>query len=161
VVDLNPVDRLDLATELMSEAEGKAIVFVPYRHLCDMLMERLGLPRKAMRMVNGSTSDKARDIIFQDFQDPNSPVRYLVAHPKCMAHGLNLTAASVIVWYAPLMSHDVTAQANERITRAGQEREQVIYRLAGSPAERRIYATLDRRGSLQDTVLDLFEKQFQ
>jgi SNF2 family DNA or RNA helicase len=161
VVDLNPADRLDLTSTLMQEADGKAIVFVPYRHLCDMLRDRLNLPTRQIRVVNGSTNDHDRNNIFQDFQDPNSGVRYLIAHPACMAHGLNLTAANVIVWYAPLMSHMITEQANARITRAGQEREQIIYQLSASAAENKLYHTLEQRGSLQNAVLKLFETQFQ
>lgn len=160
VVDLEATDRIDLCAELMAEAEGKAIVFVPYLHLCKILSAKLSFPPGQLRVVNGSTPDRERNVIFTDFQDKNSPIRYLVAHPKCMAHGLNLTQANVIIWYAPYTSHEVTNQANDRITRAGQEREQIIYRLTSSAAENRIYRTLDSRGSLQDTILDLFEQKF-
>ena len=158
VVDLQAQERIELAAELMAEAEGKAIVFVPYRHLCDILEKQLGLP--GIRIVHGDVEDRERNAIFGDFQDPNSPVRYLVAHPKCMAHGLNLTQASSIVWYAPYPSNDVTAQANARITRAGQEREQLIYRLTASAAENKIYAMLDKRCTMQEAILDLFERKF-
>jgi hypothetical protein len=158
VVDLKAEDRIDTTRELMTEAEGKAIVFVPYIHLCDMLPKALGLP--GIRMVNGSTPDKDRDSIFTLFQDARSPVRYLVAHPRCMAHGLNLTKANVIIWYAPYPSNEIYNQANDRIIRAGQEREQLIYRLSSSAAENKVYRTLDNRGSMQDTLLELFVSKF-
>jgi SNF2 family DNA or RNA helicase len=158
VIDLQADYRIDLTRELITEAEGKAIVFVPYIHLCELLPQALGLP--GIRVVHGSTPDRERNVIFTDFQDKNSPIKCLVAHPKCMAHGLNLTQANIIIWYAPTTSHETFDQANARIARAGQEREQIIYRLTSSAAENKIYKTLDNRGSMQEAVLDLFEQKF-
>jgi SNF2 family DNA or RNA helicase len=71
-----------------------------------------------------------------------------------------LTQANIIIWYAPTTSHETFDQANARIARAGQEREQIIYRLTSSAAENKIYKTLDNRGSMQEAVLDLFEQKF-
>lgn len=161
VIDLHAKNRLDTTREIMDSAEGKVIIFVPFRFLCDMLPAQLGVPASSIRMVRGGVPDSVRTIIFQDFQDRNSPVKYLVAHPKCMAHGLNLSQANVIVWYAPFMSNEVVAQANDRITRMGQEREQLIVRLSGSPTETRLYRTNDQRGSMQDAALGLFESKFE
>jgi SNF2 family DNA or RNA helicase len=94
------------------------------------------------------------------FQDERSKARVLVSHPKLMAHGVTLTAADTIVWFGPHASAETVQQAEARITRFGQEREQFIYHLRSSHTEDNVYKTLKERGSMQDTILGMFEAGF-
>ena len=81
-------------------------------------------------------------------------MRLLVAQPAAMSHGLTLTAASTIVWFAPITSNEVYQQANARITRPGQKQTQFIVHIEGSPVEKRIYERLQTKQSMQGLLLD-------
>jgi SNF2 family DNA or RNA helicase len=71
-----------------------------------------------------------------------------------VSHGLTLTAASTVVWYAPVTSNEVYQQANARITRPGQKYTQLIVNVEASDVERRIYTRLKLKQSLQGLLLD-------
>jgi SNF2 family DNA or RNA helicase len=85
----------------------------------------------------------------------------LVAQPAAMSHGLTLTAASTIVWYAPVTSHDVYQQANARITRPGQKLTQFIVHLEGTEVERRIYKRLQGKEKMQGLLLETVKENFR
>lgn len=161
VVDLNPHRRLEALTEIIDEAEAKVIVFVSYKHSARYVLEYLeGLKsyRGKLAFVTGDTNKKQRDMIFSDFQKPGG-ARILVAHPQCMAHGLNLTAANVIVWYTLPMSTDIYIQACARITRAGQTRKQLVIHMVGSAVEKKVYRRLATNTSMQGALLEMFEAE--
>lgn len=161
VIDLQPHERIAITQEYIDEAAGKVIVFVPYIHLCQMLASKINQHNPgSLAVVNGNVSTAERLRLFQDFQDPNSPLRVLIAHPACMAHGITLTAANTIIWYAPYTSNEKTEQANARITRPGQTREQMIITLYANSTERKVYQTLKRNGDLQATILAMFAEDF-
>jgi SNF2 family DNA or RNA helicase len=71
-----------------------------------------------------------------------------------MSHGLTLTEANTIVWYAPEWSNDTYNQANARISRPGQKNSQHIIHISGSEIERKIYARLRDRSKMQGVLLD-------
>lgn len=81
----------------------------------------------------------------------------LVAQPAAMSHGLTLTAASTIVWYAPIPSNDIFEQANARITRPGQKHSQLIVMIEGTPIERKYYQRLKDKQKVQGVLLDLIK----
>jgi len=72
-----------------------------------------------------------------------------------MAHGLTLTAATTIVWAAPVTSTETFLQANARISRPGQVKTANVVMLWGSNVEKKLYQTIKERRRLQDLVLDL------
>jgi len=152
------ISSIATALELITAAEGKVIVFTPYRHTCDILQKKLEPTLgTAMAVVHGGIPTGTRTGIFANFQDRNSTVRWIVAHPKCMAHGLTLTEADTIVWYAPFASTDIYTQANGRIRRPGQTRTQYFFHLWSTKVERRIYSIIKANGNLQTAILKLFE----
>jgi SNF2 family DNA or RNA helicase len=82
----------------------------------------------------------------------------IVAQPAAMSHGLTLTAANTIIWYAPYPSLDVYEQANARIVRPGQTRTTLICNVEATPVERKIYQRLRDRQKLQGLLLDLLTR---
>ena len=81
-----------------------------------------------------------------------------MSNPAAMSHGLTLTAATTIVWYGPTYSNEVYQQACARVRRPGQKRTTVIVHLVSSKLEQEIYKRLDKKQSLQGTLLDLIAK---
>lgn len=160
--DENPVylpaePRLDLVRELIEQAPDKVIVFVPFLFAMDMLSEHLNQYGISNAIVNGSVHQNERSEIFSAFQRDPEP-RVLIAHPAVAAHGLTLTAASTIVWYAPIYSNEQYEQANARINRKGQEKPMSIYHVVAHPFEAAIYDVLQNKKSMQGTLLGLYRE---
>lgn len=153
-VELNPTPRLDLVDELVASAEAKVIIFVPFIHAMHLVVNHLSRKYK-VELVNGEVSGTKRQEIFDRFQN-DLDTKVLVAHPKVAAHGLTLTSANVIIWYAPIFSIDQYLQANARIDRPGQTLAMSVYNIFCHPMEAAIYSVLQSRENLQSKVLDLY-----
>ena len=148
--------RLDMLKELVDAATGKAIVFVPFkgaiRHVAEFLSTWYDV-----HIINSDVPKHERDATFRSFQNGEKP-DVIVAQAGCMSHGLNLTAANTIIWFAPIYSNDIYEQANGRITRPGQKLPQLIVHIEGSSIERRIYTRLEKKGKMQGLLLSLLEE---
>jgi SNF2 family DNA or RNA helicase len=59
----------------------------------------------------------------------------LIIQPQAASHGLTLTAANTIIWYAPVTSVETYLQANARINRPGQHNPMTIVHIKGSEIE--------------------------
>jgi len=156
VVTLDNDDRIDQLKEVLEEAEGKVIVFAEFVHAAEAIYTRLAEDGYSVELVHGGTGMGERNRIFSAFQGGTDP-RVLVAHPKCMAHGLTLTAANVIVWFTPTTSLETYEQACARVSRPGQTRKQLIIHLTGSKVEAKLYKRLEQKKSLQGALLEMFE----
>lgn len=153
VVRLDGDQRLETLHDLIVSNSRKVIVFAGYRHTVEGIHAYLEKHGIDACMIHGDT--KHRDDIFNAFQNTNK-YKAMVAHPECMAHGITLTAANMVVWYGPLTSYDIYEQACARIRRTGQAYRQQIIHLLGSPVERRIYRLLKNRAVSQEELLALF-----
>lgn len=159
VIDLNPKARLDAVKDIIDEAAAKVIVYVSYTHSAQYVWECLDKEYPGqVAFVTGDVSPPARNIVFADFQSPGGK-RILVAHPECMAHGLNLQIANVIVWFSLPSDLDTFEQACARIPRPGQQHNMLIVYLVATPIERKTYKRLQDRASLQGALLEMFESE--
>jgi SNF2 family DNA or RNA helicase len=147
--------RIDVLKELIEESEGKVLVFVPLTGVLENLVDELK-DDWDVASVHGATSKHERDQIFGEFQKTDR-IRVIVANPSTMSHGLTLTAATTIIWYAPIHSNDVYEQACARVRRPGQTRTTVIAHIAGSDIERRIYKRLQAKQKLQGSLLEIMK----
>jgi len=147
--------RIDELKELIESSEGKVLVFVPLTGVLEHVVRELE-PHWTVGAIHGSTPKAERDQIFGDFQKTTDP-HVIVANPATMSHGLTLTAATTIIWYAPIHSNDIYVQANARVRRPGQTRMTVIAHIAGSDIERRIYKRLQAKEKLQGTLLEIMK----
>jgi len=155
VLGLNPADRMKELLDLLQENEHKAIVFVPYIAALKQVYNYISKHYNAALIYSG-VSKSDRDQIFYEFQHSDQP-HVLVAQPRAMSHGLTLTKANMVIWYAPVDNLDTYIQANARIVRAGQDKKTVIVHLEGSPAERGVYKRLQNKEALQGVLLEMFE----
>jgi len=153
VVDMDFSPRLKVLKAVIEECDEKVIVFVPYTGALLRFYDELK-NHWSVEIVDGSVLAGKRNRIFKDFQETAQP-RVILAHPGTMAHGLTLTAATTIVWAAPVTSTETFLQANARISRPGQVKTAHIVMLWGSKVESRLYQTLKDRRKLQDLVLEL------
>lgn len=147
--------RIDVLKELIAESEGKVLVFVPLTGVLEHLEEELKADWD-VATVHGGTSKTERDRIFGEFQKTEN-IRVIVANPATMSHGLTLTAATTIIWFAPIHSNDIYQQACARVRRPGQTRTTVIAHIAGSDIERRIYKRLQAKEKIQGALLEIMK----
>lgn len=154
-VTLDSTPRQTVLLEIIEEVEGKLLIFVPYRHALAGLSALLTTEKVDHAVVHGGTTN--RDEIFNLFQNTDKYTA-LLAHPKCLAHGLTLTAARTIVWYSPTASLDLYEQANARIRRVGQLHKQQVLHLQGTAVEKKIYRLLQGKQRIQDQFLKMLEE---
>jgi len=147
--------RVNLVKEIIEEAGAKVIVFVPFTGALNAVAEELGKDF-TVEMVHGGVSKNERDRIFGAFQKSQNP-QVLVANAAAMSHGLTLTAANTIIWFAPINSLETYEQANARIVRPGQKLNTLIVNVEASDMERKMYARLQHKGKMQGLLLELLK----
>lgn len=157
VVPLDNQDRLTRLVDDINACEQKCLVFVPFVHTLEGVVAHLKSAGISCAAVHGGTSASDRSAIFNQFQN-TTKYKVIVAHPQCMSHGLTLTAATLVIWFAPIASLEIFDQANARIRRVGQKFKQLILMYAATKVERKMYAILRRRQDVQRTILSLFEE---
>lgn len=155
VVSLDNEERLVALVDAVNATDQKVIVFVPFVHALDGIKARLTSEGYDVRQVSGSTPKSERDETFNLFQNTGA-IKVIVAHPQCMAHGLTLTAASTIIWFAPTPNLEIFEQANARIRRIGQRHKQQVLMFQATKAERQMYAKLRTKQKVQNTLLEMF-----
>lgn len=159
VLDYAP--RLKVLKETIQSASAKVIVVVPYKGIIQDLAKSLeakdakGNQFTTVGVLNGDVSPKMRDRIIVDFKTQTDP-HVLLCHPKVMSHGLNLTEADTLIFYAPIYSNDEFQQVVERFNRAGQKRKMTVIRIAAHPLEWGVYKMVDNKRITQQNILDLY-----
>lgn len=149
--------RLKATLDIVREAEGKVIVFACFKWAVAMLERVLGSTGDILA-ITGATPATDRNKFIALFRGSESH-RILVAHPGCMAHGVNLQCASTIIWYTPTHSLETYMQANARITRPGQTQHMNVIHLTATPVERKIFKKLARNEKVLGVLLDMFKNQ--
>lgn len=148
-------NRYNVLKEVIDESSNKVLVFVPFRNTIQVLADKLTADGVTNEVIAGHVSAGARADIFQRFQRDPDP-RVLVIQPQSAAHGVTLTAADTIVWWAPTASLEIYAQANARIHRSGQKNKCTVVQLEGSAIERRIYTLLANKIDVHSQIVDLY-----
>lgn len=149
--------RINLVCELIEEAGEKVIVYAPLTGALSLIYNAI-IKHWTCAYVDGSVSANKRNQIFKDFQNSPDP-HVLVAHPKCMSHGLTLTEASTIIWYLPTVSPDTYVQANGRITRSGQTKTANIINIESTKIEQEVYRRLKSKEKMQGVLLNMIKKE--
>lgn len=156
VVSLDNDERMNTLVDFVNSSDRKVIVFVPFVHALQGIAARLTSEGYDVRTVSGATPKGERDQIFNLFQNTNG-VKVIVAHPQCMSHGLTLTAADTIIWFAPVPNLETFEQANARIRRVGQKHKQQVLMFQATKAEKKMYAKLRAKQKVQNALLEMFE----
>lgn len=147
--------RLDVLLETIGEASAKVLIVAPFKGIVRSLEAELS-QHYSVGVLNGDVAPRVRDAIIRDFKMQADP-HILLCHPKVMSHGLNLTEADTLIFYAPIYSNDEYQQVLERFNRAGQKNKMTVVRMAAHPLEWEIYRLLANRQSTQNSILDLYK----
>ena len=149
--------RYKVLKEVIDESSQKVLIFVPFRHVIDILTDKLRSDGISTEVIQGSVGATARTNIFRQFQEASNP-RVLVIQPASAAHGVTLTAANTVIWWSPVSSLETYAQANARVHRSGQKHKCTVVQLQGSDAEKHVYRLLDSRINIHTKIIDLYKE---
>jgi SNF2 family DNA or RNA helicase len=158
VLEFDVSHRLKVVQEVIEESSHKVLVFIPFTHTIELLQKHLNKHNISCDVINGSVSVNQRADIVRRFQEQPEP-KVLLIQPKAAAHGLTLTAANTIIWYAPCTSVETYLQANARIDRPGQVNNMTIVHITGSPIEARMYKMLQGNISNHSKIIDLYRQE--
>jgi SNF2 family DNA or RNA helicase len=158
VLEFDVSNRLKIILEVIQESTHKVLVFVPFTHTIDLLHSFLEKNKITNSIISGKVSLNKRSEIIKDFQEKSDP-RVLVIQPQAASHGLTLTAANTIIWYAPVTSVETYLQANARIDRPGQHNPMTVVHIEGSEVERKLYTMLQNNITNHSKIIDLYRQE--
>ncbi len=158
IIDFDVSNRLSVVQEIVDECSNKALIFVPFTHTIKLLHEYLTKNGIECEVINGDVSVNRRTDIVTRFQNQPS-TKVLIIQPQAASHGLTLTAADTIIWYAPCTSVETYLQANARIDRPGQKNPMTVIHIHGSPVEAKLYSLLRNNISNHQQVIDLYREE--
>jgi len=158
VLEFDVSSRLKVVHEVIDETSNKVLVFVPFTHTIELLQKYLTKHGITSEIINGNVSVNRRTDIVTHFQNNPQP-KVLIIQPQAASHGLTLTAADTIIWYAPCTSVETYLQANARIDRPGQVNAMTIVHLSGSQVERRMYSLLRGNVANHSEIIDLYKQE--
>jgi SNF2 family DNA or RNA helicase len=150
-------NRYNVLKEVIDESSQKVLIFVPFKHTIDVLVEKLRADNYTAEVIRGDVPAAKRTEIFKRFQDTPDP-KILVIQPQSAAHGVTLTAANTVVWWGPTSSLETYAQANARVHRSGQRHPCTVIQLQGSAVEKHVYSLLDNRIDVHSKIIDLYKE---
>ena len=136
-------DKLDKLEEMVeSTLDSPILCFYQYKHDLDRIINRFDFA-KELSQDNIDAWNKGK-------------IKLLLTHPASSAYGLNLQdGGNVIVWFGLPWNLELYQQANARLHRQGQRRNVFIHHLiCENTVEERVLETLQRKGIVQDELLD-------
>jgi SNF2 family DNA or RNA helicase len=157
VIEFDVSTRLNAVLEVITEATSKVLVFVPFTHTIELLKAKLEKEGITCDVINGKVPVNKRTDIVTEFQTKKNP-HVLLIQPQAASHGLTLTAADTIIWYAPVTSVETYLQANARINRPGQKNAMTIVHIRGSEVEGRLYSMLRGNINNHERIIDLYRQ---
>jgi len=149
--------RYKVLQEVINETDKKVLIFVPFKHVIDILVARLRSDGITTELIRGDVSAGKRTQLFKEFQTQPDP-RVLVIQPQAAAHGVTLTAADTVVWWGPTSSLETYAQANARVHRSGQTNKCTVVQIQGSAIEKHVYSLLDSKINVHTKMIDLYKE---
>ena len=117
-------NRLDELMDVLSEMEGKAVIWAHYRYDIEVIVEAIKKEYGDNSVVTyyGDTTTDDRQKAIKLIQDPKSEVRFIVGTPQTGGYGITLTGASTMIYYSNGYDLEKRQQSEARIDRIGQEK---------------------------------------
>jgi len=158
IMEFDASNRLRVLQEVVDEASHKVLVFAPFTHTLTIIKEYLMKNKTAAEIIDGSVPVKKRTELITRFQEQDD-IKVLIIQPQAASHGITLTAANIVIWYAPVTSIESYLQANARAHRQGQKNPVTVVHIEGSPVESKLYDMLSSKIELHNKIITLYEKE--
>ncbi len=124
---INP--RLEAVSDEVYLSPGKVIVWCRFRHDMDLVSERLMADGHKVVQYHGRISDTEKARVRRLFEPgAENDIKVLVGYPTV---GLDLSAASEIIWYSHTFDAIMREQADERATAIGGRNVSLVEITAG------------------------------
>jgi SNF2 family DNA or RNA helicase len=149
-------NRLDQLLDVLSEMEGKAVIWAHYRYDIKVIVEAIKKEYGDKSVVTyfGDTSTDDRQKAIKSIQDPNSPVRFIVGTPQTGGYGITLTGASTMIYYSNGYDLEKRQQSEARIDRIGQMKNMTyIDIIAEKTIDEKIVAALRNKVNIASQVM--------
>jgi SNF2 family DNA or RNA helicase len=151
-----PNSRTEELMQILSETEGKVIIWANYRHDIQRLH---GLIRKeygenSVGTYYGDTSDVDREQLITKFQDKDNPLRFFIGNTQTGGYGITLTAANTVVYFSNNYDLEKRLQSEDRAHRIGQTNKVTyIDIVCKDTVDEKIVQALRNKLNLAQTVL--------
>lgn len=144
-------ERYEVIFDLVEE-RPHSIVFFNWTHQRDELIRESKKRRISYEVFDGTTGDRHRSKIVQDYQA--GKCRVLLAHPQSAGHGLTLTRGTATIWASPTYNLEHFLQGLKRIHRIGQsEKTETIVVVADGTIDEQVWQALqDKSVKLTDLL---------
>jgi SNF2 family DNA or RNA helicase len=149
-------NRLDQLLDVLSEMEGKAVIWAHYRYDIEVIVGAIKKEYGDKSVVTyfGDTSTDDRQKAIKSIQDPNSPVRFIVGTPQTGGYGITLTGASTMIYYSNGYDLEKRQQSEARIDRIGQMKNMTyIDIIAEKTIDEKIVAALRNKVNIASQVM--------
>ena len=109
-------------------------------------------------LVNGDVRAQERTEAISRFtHDPRK--RFLIAQPEVLKFGLDLSVASIVIWYSPTDKTETWIQANKRVCGPRQKKPTLVVCIHAHGVEQEVYRRLENHEDMQDVFLCLIENR--
>ena len=141
--------KIEALKKLVNSKERKQDRFII---ASNYIHERERICKALPKAVDASTIKENLEDLWNSGQ-----IKYLVADPRSLGHGLNLQqGGSNVIWFSPTWSRELYDQFNARVARKGQTEITTIYRLiATNTIDEAVIETLRERGDNQNAMLNI------
>lgn len=155
-----PIDmhnpRIEAVLEILEDVGGqKVIIWANFVRSIELLRDsiRNEYGYDAVGCIYGDVPSKVRQDLVDSFQDPESPLRFLVMQTRTGGYGLTLTAATLMIYHDNDWSLEVRRQSEDRAHRIGQKHNVTYIDLvAPDTIEEKIHSALLLKQELADRV---------
>ncbi|KAK9051482.1 hypothetical protein SSX86_028109 [Deinandra increscens subsp. villosa] len=142
----------------LSVPHEKVLIFSQYIQPLKLLKDQIAFAfgwdvEKEVMIIKGMIHQNLRQTIINDFNNPNSKMKVLLASTRCCSEGIHLTGASRVVLLDVVWNPSVERQAISRAYRLGQKKVVYTYHLmtAGTTEEEK-YDKQVEKGRLAEMV---------
>lgn len=152
-----PNERLETLLDLLDQAPGKVIIWAVYRYnvkqIISAIVEKYG-PYSVVDFY-GDTDADDRQNAKRAFQDPASPVKFMVSNPATGKFGNTWTQATTVIYYSNDYNLEAREQSEDRAHRIGQKG--AIHAVGQEPAV--LYIDLRARGTVDDRIIRVLRQK--
>ena len=155
-VDELPSHRLTELMEILEETDGKVIIWANYRHDIQKIQDELTrvYGEESVGTYHGDVTQDRRAEVINQFQDPDSSLRFFVGNTQTGGYGITLTEANTVIYYSNNYDLEKRLQSEDRAHRIGQT-DKVTYVdiVCERTVDEKIVKSLRQKQNIAQTVL--------
>jgi SNF2 family DNA or RNA helicase len=152
LVPLEENPRLAKLLEVLETAEGKSIIWCTFREELKIVAKFLRSKGYSLVEYHGQIRTEHRNKAIDAFQkDPS--VKLFLGQPAAGGEGLNLSAASNVIWFSHVFDAIKRNQASERATTTGGKNIALIDICAVGTVDEKILADLGKKKVTAESLI--------